>query len=357
MDEAVVFLVRTPPPVRYFSVIPYLHERTEDIRKTLFASVDEPINNLKIATASPTGEVFNELSVFVLTPDRNMYDAVVDTLGQIGFPARAVQLLTLAPEMLKLGKGQADDSFTLLMRVALADAPSQLDDYILSNPVRVVRLTPTQSHTAVDPLPNPDLPAPGSVAEPNGLALALSKLVKDIKSNYAGSHLTPHRSVSWAPIGEDCITDFEVCGGDNYDALYTLEAKNLLNDPNTPDFVIVAGVNHKLLNKALYINHSISDPIRNAGVASFSDKDLQGSAAYHAGLSGSSDLYQYLYAYMISSNCGSRHYCLQVPLAGVDGDIGIKRYENYDIVGRIYLDPATTVRPDEGDIILPWILK
>lgn len=48
-------------------------------------------------------------------------------------------------------------------------------------------------------------------------------------------------------------------------------------------------------------------------------------------------------------------YCLEVPLATDLEPVGIVRDGVYDIVGRVYVDPATTVRPKVTDLILPKV--
>lgn len=364
-DEAIVFIIKTPPAVRYFSFIPYLHTRTTDgVPKTLFASIDEPLNNLKIVTTGssvPGDAVFNQLSVVVMTPNLGLYYQIQSIFDNLGFPKQAVQLLALPPAMLNLGQDPQDDSLTMLMRAALPADNTLFTNYISTeNPVHVYRLTPITEVTNPLPAPLTALTVPGSGAENSQLQTARTALIADIRNHFQAWNITQSSSTAWAPIGRVCIQQDIVCGGDNYDALYTNDAQNLVNDPGKTDFTLIVGVNHHLLNKAVYLNHVISDPVKQAGVASFTDKDLAGSAAYFAGITDPNDprnvTYRDLYAYAIASNCNGMQYCLEVPQVTSTNPIGIANGANYDIVGRIYLDPTTTVRPSKADIILPTVL-
>ena len=363
-DEAIVYIVKTPPMLRYFSFIPYLHTRSVGSeRKTLFASVDEPLNNLKIVTSgsSIAGEnVFDQLTVVVMTQDLRLFYRIKSMFYRIGFPAPAVQLLSLSHELVTLGKSADADSLTLLMRVALPEDKASFNDYIsVERPVRVFRLTPMTQQTPW-PVAKPIPTTPGSIAEPAELGTALATLVEDIQARYQAKNLVAADVRPWAPVGETCIKLNLVCGGDNYDAVYTSDIQGLVNNPKH-DFTIIAGVNHHRLNKAIYLNHSISDPTRKAGVASFNDNMLAGSAAYHAGITDQTDprneIYKNLYAYMVAADCRGFRFCLEVPQASTAAEVGIAPDGLYDILGRIYVDPATTVRPRLSDLILSKVLR
>jgi hypothetical protein len=120
-------------------------------------------------------------------------------------------------------------------------------------------------------------------------------------------------------------------------------------------------VNHRKTNKAVYLNHSVYDTKKLAGVASVADPALTAeSALYHAGVTSPSDnrirLYQKLYAYMISYNCAGRSYCLQIPAPTATNPVGLAPGAPFLVVGRSYLEPTTLVRPAASEIIRHQVL-
>jgi hypothetical protein len=114
--EAIVILGELPPPARYFGLQTYLLSRPgkwdekstqyqfvkdyvpalldtfftklpkNDKRLQLWADLSDPINNVVIENGSD--EVWDQVRYFVITPDKNMDDAVRQALGRLGFRTR-----------------------------------------------------------------------------------------------------------------------------------------------------------------------------------------------------------------------------------------------------------------------------
>ncbi|MCB0383899.1 MAG: hypothetical protein KDD43_00795, partial [Bdellovibrionales bacterium] len=153
----------------------------------------------------------------------------------------------------------------------------------------------------------------------------------------------------------DCIRGDETCAGDNHDALYTRDT-GVITPKNLKDFVLVIGVNHQKTGKASYINHSVYDLKKMAGIVAISDPGLtEASAIYHAGLDPQSwraKLYKNVYAYMISYDCSGRSFCLQIPAPTESDPIGLEPGSPFVVVGRSYLEPQSKVRPAASELII-----
>jgi hypothetical protein len=125
--------------------------------------------------------------------------------------------------------------------------------------------------------------------------------------------------------------------------------------------VIVAGVNHELLGKVGYVNQSVVDQAKDAGIVSFGMNATEGSAYYHAGITDPSDprrlRYSNLYAYVISYDCSGKAYCLEIPEPTPDDPVGIAFGAPFKVTGRLYNELVTAVRPSLGEIVADKIYE
>lgn len=375
-SEAVVLIFRTPPSLRYFSFAQYLVKRPGD-KTAVFASLSDSLNHLKIGTTgSQTAgvNVFNQYAAVVWTADKATFGKISALLQSSGLPQWAINFLPFPLEIspagapsgttvkINLGYGQGADLINMLMRTALPTISADFDQYRQEKPFFVVKVRPAE------PQASQPAPALGYASETSGvsegeeLRKALDQLVADVRSNYSGKkYKITELGVKFIPLtGWDCIYQNMGCAADNHDALYSVDSNSggsgVVKFRNSGDFVIIAGVNHQKTGKATYINHSIYDTKKFAGIVSIADQSLTTqSALYHAGVTDPADprnkLYQSLYAYVISYKCAGISYCLAIPAPTVTNPIGLAPGSPFFIMGRKYLEPRTKVRPSAAETI------
>lgn len=213
------------------------------------------------------------------------------------------------------------------------------------------------SSTPVNPAPTIGYGSETSgVAEDAALRNSLYRLVNDIKNHYAAQFTFKDLSIGTTTLtGWDCIKRNMTCNGDTHDAFYAKSPT--VKFSRTNDVVIVAGVNHQKLGKALYINQVVNDATRKTGIIAVDDKSFtSASALYHAGVTSPGDsrnqTYQNFYAYAISYNCSGLQHCLQIPAPTATNPVGMQPGSPFAVSARAYVDPHTTVRPLLQEIIL-----
>ena len=362
--EAVVIFLKTPPQVRYFGFTQYLQTRNGGTH--LFASLSDTLNHLRFVTlksTAPGTEVFNQYAVVAWTADMNTLAKVQQTLAAQGIPASAINFVPLPIQLpLFMGYAPTADTFTMLMRTALAQDPSKLQTYLADKPFFVVKTGPNN--------PTPVVTAPtigyaseaSGVAEDGALGAALDSLIADIRNRYVKSYSLSTPPVLFkSTVGWDCIAGNSSCDADNHDALYGADVSRAVIVSNLSDLVIIAGVNHRKTGKALYINHAVYDTLKKTGITAVDDTLLTSqSAYYHAGvfLPGDPRRSQYanLYAYAISYDCSGVSYCLQIPAPTPENPIGLAPGSPFYLVSRDYVDPHTDVRPSINEIIAQRIV-
>jgi hypothetical protein len=366
-NEAVVVFMRTPPEMRYYAFTQYLFTRSTSSKPFLFASMSDSLNLRRFRTlrsSAPGTDLFNQYAVLVWTADMNALAGVKALLSRQKIGENEVNFMPMPFGLpLFMGHGEADDTFTLLMRTALPTAQSQLDAYIAESPFYVVRVGPNASRP-VNPAPTIGYAEEVTgVKEEASLANALAALVADIKANYAGRFDFRSQRVVYSPrVGWDCMLDEADCaGGDNHDALYSQDLTSTLTVRKLTDVVIVAGVNHQRTGKADYINHVVVDPLKTTGITALDDPILtKQSALFHAGVSSPRDprvrAYDKLYAYAISYDCNGLSFCLQIPAPTPQNPIGLGPGAPFEVWGRSYVEPRSGVRPDPSEVVRHQVL-
>lgn len=361
-SEAVVVFMRTPPEVRYFGFTQYLYDRVSSNKPFVFASLSDTLNHLTFSTLgsdAPGAAVFNRYAVLVWTADMNTLARIKLQLARQGIPAAEVNFIPLPVGLpLFMGRSPSADTFTLLMRTALPTVPADFASYMDENPFYVVRVGPSAPPAAI--------PAPiigyasetTGVSEDAALATALNTLVANIKANHGRSFTFKDQLVAYSKrIGWDCMADDEDCaGGDNHDALYSRDLTKDLTVGNLQDVVIIAGVNHQKTGKAIYINHTVVDPVKTTGIVSVEDPQLTSkSALYHAGVTSPNDprvqQFSKLYAYAVSYDCNGLKYCVNIPPPTPTNPVGLQPGAAFALWGRSYVEPRTGVRPDLNEIV------
>ncbi len=379
--EAVILIFRTPSQMRYFSFAQYLAARPNS-SELVFASLSDSLNHLKIGTTGSNVvgvNVFDSYGAVVWTADVNTFTTAKNLLISSGLPEYAINFLPLPVNLpftqLKMGYGSDKEQFNMLMRTALPAVPAAFESYKEEKPFYVLKVGPSDLNN-LNPSPvigyQPEIS--GYKENPN-LQVALNNLVSNIKLNYSSEYSTDQQAVKFGfksnfiskllfstqevdytnRTGWDCIENNTSCFGDNHDALYSKDT-SLVRVKNLQDMVIIAGVNHQKTGKAVYINHSVYDLKKLAGIVTVSDPQLTTeSALYHAGIKDLRDpralIYRQLYAYVISYDCQGKRFCLQIPAPTADDPVGLPPGTPFFVVGRSYLEPRTKVRPSETEII------
>lgn len=373
-DEAVVVVFRTPPQMRYYSFVQYLYQEAGSSSQ-VFSSMSKALNFKQMGTtgsSEPGASPFNSYAAVVWTADQNTFNSVQADLLESGLPLQAVNYLPIPQTIpatvpngpvydLHMGHGGSCDILTLLMRTALPGDQANYNAYMQENPYYVVRVGPV---THLEPNPAPVIGYPSDIsgiAENSRLQVALNHLVSDIEKNYAGAFSLQELTSDYRLyIGWDCITGTESCTGDNYDSLYSQNSPAVVKVANLQDFVLVAGVNHHKTDKAAYINFSVYDVNKHAGIVSVADPDLtERSALYHAGITDPNDprvkQYRGLFAYIFSYDCAGKQYCAAIPAPTPANPVGLQPGAPFYVIQRNYMEPHTLVRPSSTEVIPPQV--
>ena len=352
-DEAVVFLGRTAPTVRYLGFRSYVFSRriASGARKDLFASLGDSINQLNIASSGTAcggkGSAFDADTTVITTADRKL-DALLRTkLDQAGIPASIVNSDVIPRSVVKMGLDVDGDAFAMLYRVALFGDAAAGEAYLQGGDVTVLRITP-KAATTIDPAPVPELKARGTGTTEADYQAALGSLIDALAAKYAPAKIETTRMISIAPVGLECLKTDVNCLGDNQDTLYIASAPNTIDAEKC--FYVVAGVNHQVSGKATYMNVSVYATKKIMGVGSVTDAQLSGSAD---ALIADSPQKKALYAYAFKRDCGGEAHCFTIP----SGAIGVPIGERMNFIMRPYLEAATRVAPDSGEIEMPYVLR
>jgi hypothetical protein len=367
--EALVLIMETPPPMRYFGITPYIVSRFYQSLPTkprqagvvpVFESLGDTINLFSVATAgSPApGQVpFSQLSVFVMTADATTYAMVLKQFTLIGFPSSAINLVTMPINdvPLNMGATPTSDKYMVLMRTSYADSQVAMSDYMRRVPVRTLKLTPMAARQ-VSPLPSPTSKVPGSgTAELVDLGLARDQLAAQLLSRYGGAYVASENRVSMLQTRNYwCVQYGLPCNGDNPDGLYGADARGFVPASRSDKFLIV-GIDHVRTGKASYVSHAAMNEANDAGVVAVDDVRLRGSALTMGNVSGPDDprypLYSQLYAFTLSYDCTGERVCVQIPEPTTTDPVGIVFGNPISVAARYYLDPATNTRPSLDEVI------
>lgn len=366
-SEAVVVFMRTPPEMRYFGFTQYLISRGA-VAEQVLASLSDTLNLTKfvtLASSAPGQNVFNQYAVLVWTADLNSLASVKALLALQGIEGSKVNFLPL-PIGLPLNMGYSADAdvFALLLRVALPNVQAEFDAYRTEVPFAAMKITPS-APPPVDPAPTIGyVDETSGFAEDPALATALNELVADIKAKYRRTFKLEQQVVRpFLAKGLDCIAGTtSACILDSHDSLYSADLSSTsVTVRNLQDVVIVAGVNHRTTGKALYMNHSVNDPVKSTGIITVDDTVLTtASALYHAGVKLPRDprvqRYKNLYAYAVSYDCNGLEHCMNIPAPTPEKPVGLPPGATFGLWERNYVDPRTGVRPDENEVVRQQVL-
>jgi len=149
-DEAVLLLGTTPGESKYFSLGGYLYSRYDAKSrgmKTLFASLGDALNQLKMATTGTpggaAGNPFGQKTAIISTADRGIDLAVRRALEKAGFARSIMNTLPIpSTRPLRMGVQGGADEFGFLFRAAEFSREADRQRFLESPDMVVIRLIP-----------------------------------------------------------------------------------------------------------------------------------------------------------------------------------------------------------------------
>jgi hypothetical protein len=372
-DEAVVLIGVTPPPVAYFSFELWMIKGSLANGPALFLSVGDPINIKTIRTTGPIP--FDRPFALVLTGNRRTQTEVNRMLAASGLGG-VTNNLTIPPAMFRLGLDQGSDEFLLPARTAVPEPGfvDALDEYRAHTPVQVFRVRPkgnsadeTQPVYPPDPLRVPKLRVSGTGTtelDLNPTLQLLRQRIIDAYPDYEAQDVPLKRGFEegWPGLQFNLVTDppIEGTAGATNDCNYLTSADFELPDGS---FVVAYGPNHVVTGKATYTSASLYvDAEAAVHLATKEHAELWGSARDFIGDQPNADKF---YAWAFSRAGGSGPAGPHVTtLDPTTTDYCSSKYgttrpvdlETIKLVTRIYMEPATRVRPALSELLLDRLL-
>lgn len=358
-DEAIVFVGRTPPKMKYFSYRSFLlsryNQETQEYKK-IYASLGDCTNLYNISTEGTPegadGDSYNQLAIIVTTADRGIDNRVRTAAKSAGYPEVIMNTDVIPSSLVNMGLDKGCDIFTFLGRTAMFLDEEACQAYIENPDVRVFRLTPnTQSE--LDPFPTQELQPRGTGTNEMDFMPAVEELRSAILAKYSNYKATELQTDIWLPEAYESIQSGEDCIGESRDTSYlrTNVASQFKLSDNPDDFLVVYGVNHVQTGKCIYANFILYGAEYFNGVASIDDSKYPGSVEDY--LPGHSQT-QYLYAWKVARNANGDPYCLEVPTGPSLYGIGL---EDDAYVGfRSYIEKETEVGPAYNEIIYDRVI-
>lgn len=379
-NEAIVLVGKTPPPVTYFSYVPYLFIRYSQAMGRyvkIFATMTDTVHYRNIKTAgTPHGrgdDPFDKDTLVVITADRRTDRRVRQAAVQAGYSESIMNTLVLPSEIARLGLERGRDEFMMINRMALPPedeaSKAKFNNYLRAPGIRVFRVRPKTG--GADPFATPRVTARGSGTNENSMAASLASLRRAILDRHATSAAEEYATKIWIPEGRDCIASNMECIGENHDTVYLRIPGSATDDPvagppmftlsdDPRDFVVVYGVNHVAMGKAIYHSVSAYGNDRLNGLATLTNRDFAGSAARY--LPGDPNAGS-LYVVKVARRCSAEETdpCLEIPAGGCPVD-DMKHYGSPSgaelfLVIRAYVDPASNVGPSPGEILFDRAIR
>jgi hypothetical protein len=353
-DEAVVFIGITPPECTYFSyqTFQYYHYYPADglIKKT-FCNVGDTINFRTIKTNGTAGDPFHKATIIVSTADRGTDERVRAAAESAGYPPDMINTETLPSAVLSMGVGSTDDSLMFLHRMYSFKDKEAGSSYLNNLTGIVLRITPNES-TGLNPFPMQQLrvreTGNGSELE---LTPALNVLRKAILDKYGSENSTELATSLWFAEGYEAMQRGIDIEGAGRDAAYLNTSTFLLeDDPN--EFLIVYGVNHAAVGKALYSNLGIYGSKYDNGVVAVNNTIFAGTADEY--LPGNPAA-KYLYVWKLARHCSNESNCSEVPWGRKSR--GIELNQTAYVGFRAYVQNETLVGPSFNELAYDRVIK
>ncbi len=347
----------------FFGTIPGNPRRVQ-----IFASLSNSINHVVIEKQS--GAAFDQERYFIVTPDKNMEEAVRTALGRSATDNAHIFTEPL-PSTIRTGVHEQADDFMTLLRYSMpydTGTPGTPSDAWRNNPSLVVLRIRDINQTR-KPVPYPPVVLETRTA--NGedwLKPDLDRLMAEVGVKWGqpcaaadcsdrSSTLQDLQTPPMSLVGPQCTEIGMNCLGDTQDTTYHLGMP--LSVDNGEVYAIV-GTLGKRTGNASYTGLSINDSLFKKGIANIDDAQRQDTALEFADKVRNADKF---YVYYITRNCSGLEaltggHCLSVtesmippcsPDAAVCG--------NPVVVKRNFIRPGNQRGPDSQLVLSPRILK
>ena len=222
--EAIVFLGCTPPPADYFSYRSYLFSTFNGSRqKIVFASLGDSINNLLVNTTGlNVGNPFGRTTVVTTTADVTTDRAVRKAFTAAGVRATAINTDIIPSSLVRLGRGDMTDTFTMLHRVAIFQNQEEGQAYV-DTVWPILRVSPPPQQSPL-PFSTPPLRQRGTGITENSLNPTFMAFVdqvdrtvqRELRLKRNGRYIVSRNRMNVTPLeGFECIEELTNCLGDN----------------------------------------------------------------------------------------------------------------------------------------------
>ncbi len=376
LDEALVFVGRTPPECKYFGYTGYLMERFYgNEKRVIWANLTDSLNNLTINTEGTSngleGNPFDKNTIIVNTADRGIDRRIRTAATSAGYSSAIMNTYVIPSSILNMGLENDSDTFNFFIRPSVFKDKQAGDAYVKNPPAMILRITP-KAPAKLDPYSVPELRARGTGKTELDLIPALNDLHKAILAKHGDLEATELEINEWIPETYEGIQR----GINNYgpapDAFYLWTGGQLQYFPPCPsllqseaerppkvftlgdnpnEFVIVYGVNHEASGKASFSNFSVYGADIWNGVGGVTSDQYPTAEEY---LPGNPDA-KHLYVYKIARKCNDRN-CFTVPGPGLKAH-GIELDQPIFIAFRLYLEKATKTGPAKSEILWDRAIK
>ena len=377
-DEAIILIGKTPPPAYNFSYRSYLDFVEDKPSKdysgaikagneytgfyhNIGASLGDQINNRRIWTDNTPygapGDPFSSNTIIITSADRGINKQMREALIGSGFSPGIMNDDNIPAGLVNIGLEKGKDTFFFLMRAAIWLDYDAGWDYInnLKNYVKVLRITPKNPHTSMNPWPIPALKTRETGTTefqvvPNArkeLDYLRNQIIKKYGKDY--NHVDLDLNL-WILDGYEGILQDTIVYYDNRDGLYIrTEDFQLTSDE---DFVIIYGVDHTQTDFATFFNISFYGSEIWNGVAGANTTDELKHPATEYFPKGYRNSKYYYAVKMARKAKEGNEVIIPYSTGNPSGSaFGVDNNEDAYIGFRIYANPKTNVAPPIFDVI------
>ncbi len=353
-DEALIYVGTTPPECAYYSYQTFMFTHYypgEGKSKKVFGNIGDTINLLTAKTNGTKENPFGKATFIISTADKGLNNSISEAAKAANYPSEILNTEALPYPLLRMGWDNESDTYAFIQRVALIKDEKIQRAYLNSTPGVILRITP-KAPAKLDPFGMPTLRVrgTGNLSEFE-LMNALDTLRDAILKKYDAKNATELETHVWEPEGYDAIQRGIDIIGAGRDTIYLNTTPfTLSNDSN--DFVIIYGVNHAAIGKALYSNFGIYGVRNINGVAGVDSRNFSGTAEeYIPGHPAA----KYLYVWKVARECSGDPNCLVVPWG--KGAYGIDLNQTAFVGFRAYVEPETNVGPSYTEVVYDRVIK
>ena len=384
-QEALVVLAELPPRGRYFGIQTNVFTRVATLntndpifqltstldpklqgilfgaspdpsRRIMIASIGNSTNNVIIERQTGMPWQSGQLRYFVITPDADMADAMMEALLRAGVPSsNLVFTEPVSPDLVRVGLEREADDLVTYIRYVLPDDEVAGEQWREDLPLTVLRVRDASGSRPENPFSIPDYDARTWNFDESVLASDLQALVTAVRAHWSqpsapsgpffsaftyldlvGQHCLGYPNPNRGPM--DCL-------GDSQDADYQLSPSLRLDEGQV---IAVMGTLATQTGNATYVSLAVNRFPLLVGVSNLSDTDLDGSAvSFASALQHDADLF---YVQYFARDCTGVPRCFEIPRKLVPTGETIK------LLQRNYVAPGSARGPTPGKLLNPVVV-